>query len=78
MVYAKRPFGGPEQVLDYLGRFWHPAESVAWLSPFRYYNPFDMVVGGSLTLKNVAVLGGIAVGGFVAAQLLFERRDLSH
>ena len=23
MVFAKRPFGGPEQVLDYLGRYTH-------------------------------------------------------
>ena len=23
MVYAKRPFGGPQQVLDYLGRYTH-------------------------------------------------------
>jgi hypothetical protein len=23
LVYAKRPFGGPEQVLDYLGRYTH-------------------------------------------------------
>ena len=26
---------------DYVGRAWKPAESVAWLSPFRYYTPFD-------------------------------------
>ena len=23
VVYAKRPFGGPEQVLEYLGRYTH-------------------------------------------------------
>jgi hypothetical protein len=23
VVYAKRPFGGPERVLDYLGRYTH-------------------------------------------------------
>ena len=23
MVYAKRPFAGPEQVLDYVGRYTH-------------------------------------------------------
>ena len=65
-------------LLDYIGRLWKPAESVAWLSPFRYYSSFDMVTGGRLPLKNVAVLTGIAIAGFIAAQLLFARRDISH
>ncbi len=35
-------------LLDYVGRLWNPAESIAWLSPFRYYSPFDLVMGGPL------------------------------
>jgi ABC-2 type transport system permease protein len=65
-------------LLDYVGRLWKPAESVAWLSPFRYYSPFDLVMGNPLPSKNLAVLGGIAVAGFVTAYIVFSRRDISH
>jgi ABC-2 type transport system permease protein len=65
-------------LLDYTGRLWKPAESVAWLSPFRYYSPFDLVMGSPLPAKNLLVLGSIAVAGFAAAYGLFSRRDISH
>ena len=63
---------------DYVGRAWKPAESVAWLSPFRYYTPFEMVMGSALPAKNLYVLGGVAVAAFGLAYLLYSRRDLSH
>jgi ABC-2 type transport system permease protein len=65
-------------LLDYTGRIWKPAESVAWLSPFRYYSPFDLVMGSALPAKNLIVLSSIAVAGFAAAYALFARRDISH
>ena len=65
-------------LLDYVARLWQPAEKIAWLSPFRYYNPFDLITGNTLPLRNLAVLGGIALAGFAAAYVLFERRDISH
>ena len=64
-------------LLDYVGRLWQPAESVAWLSPFRYYNPFDLIMGDPLPWKNLVVLGTIAAAGFGAAYGLFVRRDIS-
>jgi len=64
-------------LLDYIGRLWQPAESVAWLSPFRYYNPFDLIMGDPLPWKNLAVLGAIAAAGFGAAYFLFVSRDIS-
>jgi beta-exotoxin I transport system permease protein len=64
-------------LLDYTGRMWKPAESIAWLSPFRYYTPFDLVMGGPLPVKNLMVLAGIAATGFAAAYVLFSRRDIS-
>jgi len=65
-------------LLDYVARLWQPAEKIAWLSPFRYYNPFDLITGNALPLKNLLVLGGIALVGFAAAYVLFARRDVSH
>jgi ABC-2 type transport system permease protein len=64
-------------LLDYVGRLWKPAESLAWLSPFRYYSPFDLVMGTPLPGKNLLVLVSIAVAGFAAAYILFARRDIS-
>jgi ABC-2 type transport system permease protein len=65
-------------LLDYVARLWQPAEKIAWLSPFRYYNPFELIMGNPLPLKNLVVLGAITVVGFAAAYVLFARRDISH
>jgi ABC-2 type transport system permease protein len=63
---------------DYIGRAWKPAESVAWPSPFRYYTPFELVMGSALSAKSLYVLGGIAAAAFALAYLLYSRRDISH
>ncbi len=65
-------------LMDYGGRMWQPAASVAWLSPFRYYSPLELVMGNPLPSKNLEVLGGIAALGLVTAYILFARRDISH
>ena len=65
-------------LLDYVARLWQPAEKIAWISPFRYYNPFDLITGGSLPYRNLVVLGAITLAGFAAAYVLFARRDISH
>jgi len=65
-------------LLDYVGRLWKPAESVAWVSPFRYYSPFEMVMGNPLPAKHLLVLGCIAAAGFGTAYAVFARRDISH
>jgi ABC-2 type transport system permease protein len=65
-------------LLDYVARLWQPAEKIAWLSPFRYYKPFDLMIGLPLPLKNLAVLGAVSVAGFIAAYVLYARRDISH
>ena len=65
-------------LLDYVARLWQPAEKIAWLSPFRYYNPFDLITGNTLPYKNLLVLGATALAGFATAYVLFARRDISH
>lgn len=64
-------------LIDYLARAWKPAESVAWLSPFRYYTPFDLVMGAALSMKNLWVLGGITAAAFALAYRLYLRRDIA-
>jgi ABC-2 type transport system permease protein len=63
-------------LLDYVGRAWQPAEAIAWLSPFRYYSPLDLVMGNQIPAHNLWVLAGIAVFGFGLSYFLFSRRDI--
>jgi ABC-2 type transport system permease protein len=65
-------------LLDYIGRLWQPAERIAWLSPFRYFNAFELIMGNPLPSRNVVVLLSIATAGFALAYVLFSRRDISH
>ena len=64
--------------LDYVGRLWKPADRFAWLSPFRYYNPFDIVMGKPVPVKNLLVLACVAIAGFAGAYALYRRRDIAH
>jgi hypothetical protein len=65
-------------MIDYVGQAWKPAESVAWFLPFRYYTPFELVMGSALAAKNLYVLGGITAAAFVLAYVLYSQRDISH
>jgi len=64
-------------LLDLTGRLWPPAERFAWLSPFRYFIPFDLVMGSPLPPENILILWAIAMSGFTVAYLLFSIRDIS-
>jgi hypothetical protein len=64
-------------LLDYVGRLWPPADHLAWLSPFRYFIPFDLVMGDPLPAENILVLWAIAMSGFVLAYFFFSQRDIS-
>jgi ABC-2 type transport system permease protein len=65
-------------LLDYIARAWQPAESIAWISPFRYFSPFQLLDGNPLPAKHIVVLGAIAATGFAASYVIFSRRDISH
>lgn len=64
-------------LLDYIARAWEPASHIGWLSPFRYYNPLEMLAGNPISVKNVVVLLAISVAGFAASYVIFSRRDIS-
>lgn len=63
-------------LLDYVARAWQPAEKIAWLSPFRYYSPFDLVMGSALSIKNLIVLSAVSACSFSLAYVVFHRRDI--
>jgi len=63
-------------LLDYLGRAWEPARGVSRLSPFHYYEPMTMILGGSLNARHIAVLLTIALGGAAVGVATFARRDV--
>jgi ABC-2 type transport system permease protein len=65
-------------LLDLTGRLWPPAARIAWLSPFRYFIPFDIVMGKELPIENMLVLWAIAMTGFTLAYFFFSQRDISH
>ena len=65
-------------LLDYVARAWQPAESAGWFSPFRYYSPFELLMGNPLPVKNIVTLASIALSGFLLAYIFFSRRDISH
>lgn len=64
-------------LLDLTGRLWPPAERFAWLSPFHYFIPFDLVMGTPLPVENVLVLWAIAMSGFIIAYARFSLRDIA-
>jgi ABC-2 type transport system permease protein len=63
-------------LFDYVARVWRPAQSLAWISPFRYYNPLDLVVGRPFPLAHVLVLTGIGTAGAAVAWVVYSRRDV--
>lgn len=63
-------------LLDYLARAWAPAESIAWISPFRYYNPLDLIQGNPTPWYNPWVLLGLAIAGLGLGYVVFWRRDI--
>jgi hypothetical protein len=63
-------------VLDYVARFWDAVAPLARVSPFHYFDPFEIMGGQPLALSNVVTLLGIFVAGAVIANIAYERRDL--
>lgn len=64
-------------LLDLVRSIWTPAEHVAWLSPFHYFVPFDIVMGRPVPGENLVVLWAIGMTGITAAYFLFSQRDIS-
>jgi ABC-2 type transport system permease protein len=64
-------------LLDYAQKLWPPLERIGWLSPFRYFTPFELVMGNPLPVENLLVLWAIAMTGFTVAYFIISQRDIS-
>jgi hypothetical protein len=64
-------------LLDWSHRLWPALGSIAWLSPFSYFQPYELVAGDPLRLENLLVLWAIAMTGYVLAYLFLSLRDIS-
>jgi ABC-2 type transport system permease protein len=64
-------------LLDWAHRLWPALDCVAWLSPFYYFDPYELVAGSSLPMENLLVLGAMAMTGFTVAYLIMAQRDIS-
>ena len=64
-------------LLDWAHRLWPPLDRIAWLSPFFYFNPYELVAGGPLQVENLLVLGAMAMTGFTVTYLIISQRDIS-
>ena len=64
-------------LLDWAHRLWPPLGRIAWLSPFSYFNPYELVADGALQVENLLVLGAMALTGYTLAYLILSQRDIS-
>ncbi len=63
-------------LLNYLAQFWRPAERLAFLGVLNYYRPLFVLRDGAWPLRDMAVLGGVGAALWLAAGIVFARRDL--
>jgi hypothetical protein len=64
-------------LLDWAQRAWPPLGRIAWVSPFHYFNPYELVSGGPLRIENLLVLWAMGATGYALAYLIISLRDIS-
>ena len=75
MMTSLLAFAG--MLLDWAQRLWPALDRIAWLSPFSYFQPYELVAGDPLRLENLLVLWAIAMTGYIVAYLVISIRDIS-
>ncbi len=61
---------------NFLAEYWGPAKDIGFLNVLTYYKPMPILAEGVLPLGNMAVLVSCAVSLWVAAGIIFSRRDV--
>jgi ABC-2 type transport system permease protein len=63
-------------LLDFIADLWEPLEPLGYVSPFNYYDPVTVAAVGRLSWRDIALLLSVALAGFSAAVVWFQRRDI--
>lgn len=75
MITSLLAFAG--LLLDWAHRLWPALDGVAWLSPFSYFQSYELIAGDPLRPENLLVLWAIAMSGYIVAYLAISQRDIS-
>lgn len=63
-------------LLNYLAQFWQPLEKFVFLSPLHYHRPVNVLGSGAWPWRDISVLTGAGAALWLAAGIVFARRDL--
>ncbi len=64
-------------LIDYAQQLWPPLERLGWVSPFRYFRPFELVMGNPLPVEHLLILWAVAMTGYIVAYLVISQRDIA-
>lgn len=64
-------------LLDFLSELWEPLAFLGPFSVFHYFDPGEVATSGAVPWRDLAVLGGVALVGWTAALVIFQRRDIT-
>ena len=74
---AASPIAFAALLLDYAQKLWPALECIGWLSPFKYFTPFELVMGDPLAVENLMVFAAIAMTGFTLSYSIISQRDIA-
>jgi len=63
-------------LLNFLAQFWTVAKQIAFLGILDYYRPLYILRNGQVPWQNLGVLLGVAAVLWIAAGIVFNRRDV--
>jgi ABC-2 type transport system permease protein len=63
-------------VLQFIAQFWEPAKSIRFASPLNYYSPLFVLRDQTWPLRDMLVLTLAGAVLWLAAMILFVRRDI--
>lgn len=64
-------------IMDFLAQLWSPPRRMGPLSIFHYYDAVAIASGTGLPVRDLVILGAVAVAGWGAALWVFQRRDIA-